>query len=233
MNIIITGSSKGIGYETAHLLSQSGLHKIIGIAGTLEPLIELEKKSFKKSFKGIVYDLNEIYTKPDDLINQIKIEFDNVDILINNAGKLINKPFISFSKEEIELLLGTNLLAPAELIRLLLPMMGIKNKSHIVNMGSMGGFQGSSKYPGLAWYSASKAALANLTESLSVELIEHNVSVNCLAIGAVDTPMLALAFPGYKAPVKPDEIAKFIAEFALTGHKFFNGKILPVALSNP
>jgi short-subunit dehydrogenase len=233
MNIIVTGSSKGIGREIALLLSQSGLHSIIGIAGTPEPLLELEKKATNKSFKGIAYDLNEIFNNPEKLMTQIRDNFEFVDILINNAGKLINKPFSSFSKDEIEFLFGINLFAPAELIRLLLPLMGKKSKSHIVNIGSMGGFQGSSKYPGLSWYSSSKAALANLTESLSVELKEYNVAVNCLALGAVATPMLAMAFPGYKAPIEADEIAKFIVDFALTGHNLFNGQILPVALSNP
>jgi NAD(P)-dependent dehydrogenase (short-subunit alcohol dehydrogenase family) len=119
------------------------------------------------------------------------------------------------------------------LIRELLPFMGRAGDTHIVNIGSMGGFQGSSKYPGLSFYSASKAAIANLTESLAVEFCNTKIFVNCLALGAVQTEMLAQAFPGYKAPIKPEEMAGFIGDFALHGHQFMNGKILPVALSNP
>ena len=105
--------------------------------------------------------------------------------------------------------------------------------SHIVNITSMGGFQGSSKYKGLAYYSASKAALACLTECLATEFSEAGIKVNCLALGAVQTEMFEEAFPGYKAPVDAREMGEFIADFALKGHKFFNGKILPVAVGNP
>jgi len=105
--------------------------------------------------------------------------------------------------------------------------------AHIVNISSMGGFQGSSKYPGMAVYSASKAALANLTEGLASEYAKDGIAFNCLALGAVQTEMLEQAFPGYKAPVSADDMANFISWFALAGHMFFNGKILPVSVSNP
>jgi NAD(P)-dependent dehydrogenase (short-subunit alcohol dehydrogenase family) len=97
----------------------------------------------------------------------------------------------------------------------------------------MGGFQGSAKYKGLSYYSASKAALACLTECLANEFTEYGICINCLALGAVQTEMFDEAFPGYKAPVDAKQMAEFIAGFALTGHKFFNGKILPVAINNP
>ncbi len=233
MNVVITGCSQGIGYEIARIFIFSGDHRVVGISRTSEPLIELEKAGNKSIFKPIVYNLNDIKTSENTLLNKIRDHFDYVDILINNAGILINKPFISYTQEEILNIFNINLFAPAKLINTLIPFMGKKDKSHIVNIGSMGGFQGSSKYQGLSWYSSSKAALANLSESLSIELKDLNIAVNCLALGAVETPMLNKAFPGYTAPVKASEIAKFIVDFALTGHKYFNGKIIPVALSNP
>jgi NAD(P)-dependent dehydrogenase (short-subunit alcohol dehydrogenase family) len=97
----------------------------------------------------------------------------------------------------------------------------------------MGGFQGSAKYKGLSYYSASKAAIACLTECLAKEFSEYGIRVNCLALGAVQTEMLDEAFPGYKAPVNAKQMAEFVSGFALNGHKFFNGKILPVAIGNP
>jgi NAD(P)-dependent dehydrogenase (short-subunit alcohol dehydrogenase family) len=105
--------------------------------------------------------------------------------------------------------------------------------SHIVNISSMGGYQGTSKYPGLSYYSASKAALAILSECLAVEFRELGIKVNCLALGSVQTEMFSEAFPGHRASVSAEDMGEFIAEFALTGHKVFNGKILPVAISNP
>jgi NAD(P)-dependent dehydrogenase (short-subunit alcohol dehydrogenase family) len=125
----------------------------------------------------------------------------------------------------------TNFIGPASVIRTVIPFM--TNESHIVNISSMGGYQGSSKYPGLSYYSASKAALACLSECLAVEFTGSGIKVNCLALGAVQTEMLEEAFPGYKAPVTASEMAEYISWFALNGHKYFNGKIIPVAVNNP
>ena len=97
----------------------------------------------------------------------------------------------------------------------------------------MGGFQGSVKFPGLSFYSASKAALACISECLAVELKEFEITVNCLALGSVQTEMLENAFTGYTAPVTASEMGKLIGDFALTGSRFYNGKIIPVALTTP
>jgi len=138
---------------------------------------------------------------------------------------------MDFSYEEPRLILETNFFGPAALIRTMIPYMN--RGSHIVNISSMGGFQGASKYPGMSYYSAAKSAIANLTECLAGEFADSGISVNCLALGAVQTEMLEEAFPGYKAPVDAGSIAEFILYFAVNGHRFFNGKILPVAVNNP
>jgi 3-oxoacyl-[acyl-carrier protein] reductase len=160
-------------------------------------------------------------------------ELKQIDILINNAGILINKSFLETNLEDIEKLFQINCFAPALLIRQLMPFMGQKANSHVVNISSMGGFQGSMKFPGLTYYSASKAALACLTECLSEEFKDTKVAFNCLALGSVQTDMLEEAFPGYKAQLKPEEIAEFIGHFALTAHNHMRGKIVPVSLTNP
>ena len=157
--------------------------------------------------------------------------FSDVDILINNAGYLVHRDFINFDKKDARKLMETNFFGPASLICLLHPIM--KRGSHIVNISSMGGFQGSSKYRGMSYYSASKAALSCLSECLAGEFREAGIAVNCLALGSVQTEMFEEAFPGLKAPVSAKEMAQFIADFALNGNKFFNGKVLPVAFSDP
>jgi len=85
----------------------------------------------------------------------------------------------------------------------------------------------------MSLYSASKGALAILTESLAEELKEQNIRVNALALGAVQTEMLEEAFPGYQAAVTAEEMADFITDFALKAHSYINGKIIPVSLSTP
>lgn len=164
-------------------------------------------------------------------VKRISEHYQTVDIHINNAGQLINKPFADFTLAEAESLFAINTLAPSFLVQGLLPL--FKQGSHIVNIGSMGGYQGSAKFAGLSFYSASKAALACLTECLADELRPKGVAVNCLCLGAVETEMLAEAFPGYKAPVNATDMASYIAHFALTAHKVINGKVLPLSLSTP
>jgi NAD(P)-dependent dehydrogenase (short-subunit alcohol dehydrogenase family) len=129
------------------------------------------------------------------------------------------------------MMMETNFFGPSMVIKKLKPLMS--EGSHIVNITSMGGFQGSSKFKGMAYYSASKAAFACLSECLAGEFAESGISVNCLAMGAVQTEMLEEAFPGYKAPLTAKEMAEFISYFAVNGHKYFNGKVLPVAVSTP
>ena len=161
----------------------------------------------------------------------IKKNFSSVDVLINNAGKLINKPFVETTIQDFKSVYSVNVFGLAELIRLLIP--SFCNTSHVINISSIGGIGGSSKFPGLSAYSSSKAALNVLTEMLYEEFKSSGPIVNTLALGAVQTEMLEEAFPGYQAPLSSTEMAHYIYDFSINGHKYFNGKILPVSISNP
>lgn len=163
----------------------------------------------------------------------IQMHVEHVDVLVNNAGLLRNAPFSQLTDADFEEVYRTNVFAPVRLIRQLLPLMGGNRTTHIVNMGSMGGFQGSSKFPGLSAYSSSKSALAGLTECLAEEFNEQNIKVNCLAIGAVQTEMLAQAFPGFQASLTAGQMAAYVADFALNAHRYYNGKVLPVSSTTP
>lgn len=230
MNIIVTGASKGIGFEVCRRFLQEKTHNVIAISrsGSQFESDKLFQNNIR--FKFIPLDL----TTADfnlDLIPTISKLHRNIDIIINNAGLLINKPFSELSDEDFDEMFNVNVKSVFRLIRDLLPVMN-KN-AHIVNMSSMGGFQGSSKFPGLSLYSSSKGALSILSECIAEEFKDLQISSNALAIGAVQTEMLNKAFPGYVAPLKPNEMAEFIYDFALNGSKFFNGKVLPVSLSTP
>lgn len=155
----------------------------------------------------------------------------HIDIVINNAGKLVNKPFSEITSEEFLEVYQVNVLGVASLIKTILPFMS--KEGHVVNISSMGGVQGSVKFPGLSAYSSSKGALITLTELLAEEYKETGPSFNVLALGAVQTEMLEEAFPGYKASLTASEMAQYIVGFALTGHKYYNGKLLQVSNSTP
>jgi NAD(P)-dependent dehydrogenase (short-subunit alcohol dehydrogenase family) len=234
MNIIITGASSGVGFEAALELILSGKHKVIALARSqdkLEKLLEIAHGlNPQADIFALAFDIvHDDYT---DLQQFIKNNFDNrVDILINNAGVLINKPFVKLKEMDFIEMLQSNFIGHVRMIQGVVHLM--PQGSHIVNIGSMGGFQGSVKFPGLSAYSASKAALHTLTECLALELAEQEIKVNCLALGSAQTEMLEQAFPDYQSPVLAFEMGKYIADFSITGHRFFNGKVLPVAVTTP
>lgn len=232
--IFITGASKGIGFETALELAKDPNNRVIAVSRNYERLLHLKEtagKSHSNEIRIVPFDLTEEanFPKLDEALAGIK----KIDVLINNAGLLVNKPFEELTLADWRRMFEVNVFGVVGLIQYLLPRLRQSPTAHIVNIGSMGGFQGSSKFPGLSGYSAAKAALANLTECLAAELGKDNIKSNCLCLGAVNTEMLATAFPGYEAPLRSEEMAQFIAYFSLNGRQFFNGQVLPVALNDP
>lgn len=234
MNIIITGASRGIGKEIVKLFASDGKHTVYAVSRNVSRLNQLasecENLNINADVKPITLDLNldsEIVKFCDDL----KLKQVSVDILINNAGVLVNKPFEKLTGDDFDKMFNVNVKSVFLLTQALKPL--FNKNAHILNISSMGGYQGSAKFPGLSLYSASKGAVAVLTESLAEELKDDKIFVNCLALGAVQTEMLAEAFPGYQAPLKAEEMASYIYNFAKSGWQVYNGKILPVSLSTP
>jgi short-subunit dehydrogenase len=231
MNIVITGASSGIGREIAIKLAGNPQNRIIAISRNENALRSLANGSKYKNIIATPLDIAGPRSSLRELKNSLSSDPGLIDILINNAGFLVNKEFDEHSEEDIARIMAVNFTGAAALITELIPLM--HKGSHVVNIGSMGGFQGSLKFTGLSYYSAAKGALAILTESLAAEYADRGISFNCLCPGAVQTEMFSQAFPGHTAPVMPSEMAGFIADFAVNGNRFFNGKILPVALSVP
>lgn len=224
-NIIITGTSRGIGFELVKLFASQG-HKVLALSRNEKPISDLNLENVT-TFPCDLCEVNA-YNKVTDFIRD---EWRQVDILINNAGALLNKPFAETTIVDFEAVYKTNVFGVSELTRIVLPFM--KNNGHVVTISSMGGVQGSMKFPGLAAYSSSKAAVITLTELLAEEYKETGPSFNVLALGAVQTEMLEEAFPGYQAPITALEMAEYIIDFALTGSKYYNGKLLQVSNSTP
>ncbi|MBB2151532.1 SDR family NAD(P)-dependent oxidoreductase [Pedobacter gandavensis] len=233
MNIVLTGASSGIGFEAALEFTNYKENKIVCIARSADKLRKLLEiaRSINPDCVLLPVEFDIVHDDYAVLLPFLKERLGTIDILINNAGALINKPFLETSKDDMYQMFESNVLGHFNMIQNLLPLMTAG--SHIVNIGSMGGFQGSVKFPGLSAYSSSKSALHTLTECLAFELAETGIKVNCLALGSAQTEMLELAFPGYESPVMAFEMGKYVADFAKTGHKFFNGKVLPVAVTTP
>ena len=225
MNVLVTGCSKGIGKNIVdELLKKELINKIYVTSRNINELN-------LNSPKVIKVELD--YLKADWELDLLKVVAENpINVLINNAGYLYNGSLKDTSYNEIDKMVSINYTGPFKLVQLLLENLK-RGKAHIVNIGSMGGFQGSSKFPGLSLYSSTKAALANLSECWAEELREFEISSNCLALGAVDTEMLQCAFPGFKARVSSSEISTIIVDFSLNYNGFVNGKIIPLSESTP
>ena len=230
--IVVTGSSKGVGRAVAKTLVKIHGCTVIGVSRDREGLASLKEEFDMSSgvFESLTVDLAAA-SGIEQVVAQAKGR--RLHGLVNNAGLLIKREWGAWQAEDLQRLFHLNATVPLLLSQVLSPLLAGDPPGHIVNIGSMGGFQGSVKFPGLAGYSASKCAAANITECMAEELKDRHVRCNCLCLGAVDTAMLRVAFPGYQAPVGPEEMGEYIARFVLEGHKLFNGKVLPLALSTP
>lgn len=224
-NIIITGTSRGIGFELVHILANKG-HRVLALSRNERPISNLNYDNIA-SFS---FDLTKVedYAKVEDYVEN---NWSHVDIVINNAGMLLNKPFSETTFKDFQNVYATNVFGVAELTRIVIPFM--KKDGHVVTVTSMGGIQGSAKFAGLSAYSSSKGAVITLTELLAEEHKETGPSFNALALGAVQTEMLNEAFPDYKAPLSAEEMANYIADFSLSGNSYYNGKTLQVSSTTP
>jgi len=223
--VVITGTSRGIGLEMVKLFAKAG-HKVLALSRNTGPVEGLKLKNVHSISCDITQE-NSL----EKVVAYIKSEWNFVDVLINNAGAILNKPFAASSIEEFKSVYNTNVFGVVNTIQKLLPL--IPATGHVVNVSSMGGVQGSMKFAGLSAYSSSKGALITLTELLAEEYKETGPCFNVLALGAVQTEMLEEAFAGYKAPLSAFEMAEYIMDFSLNGQKYYNGKLLQVSNSTP
>ena len=221
--ILVTGASNGIGFEVAKIAASLG-HKVIAISRDISNL-----KSIDNIDSYSVDITNEELLE--NLVKRLIRKNIKLDVLINNAGLLINSPFEKTSMKSFKDVYNVNIFGVVSVIRMCLPI--INKSGHVLNISSMGGVQGSSKFSGLSAYSSSKGALITLTELLAEEYKKTGPSFNVLALGAVQTKMLEKAFPGYKSNISAKKMASYVLDFSISGHELLNGKLIPVSLSTP
>ena len=223
-NIIVTGTSRGIGYELALQFANAG-NQVLAISRNI-PKTLLEHQNIT----CLSVDLSD-ESALGEVDNFLSSTWKRVDAVVHNAGALLLKPFSETSQADFESIYKVNVFAVANLTRICLPY--LQKGSHVVTISSIGGVRGSLKFAGLAAYSSSKGAVITLTELLAEEYKEQGISFNVLALGSVQTEMLNEAFPGYQAPISAEGMATYIYDFTLNGNKYFNGKVLEVSSTNP
>ncbi len=225
--VVIVGASRGIGKALVENFAKREEFEVIALSRNLEKM---------QADFGV---LSSVKCFEFDLENNVKIQAEKifstigkVDYLINNAGFLVNKPFEEITSQELQKSYQINLFGVFETVQAIIPFLN-PSISHIVNISSMGGFQGSMKFAGLSAYSTSKAALCSFTELFAEEYKNSSIAMNCLCLGSVQTEMLEEAFPGYQAPLNPKEVSEYISDFTINAHKYMKGKIIPLSLTNP
>lgn len=224
--IVVVGASRGIGKSIVDLLAKDASNRIVALARNVDKMATSFSKYENVKYYGLDLAAIDVHSQCIAIFSKL----DAIDILINNAGKLVNKPFLELTREDIASCYDVNIISVMETTQAALSKM---KKAHIVNISSMGGFQGSVKFAGLSAYSTSKAALCSFTELFAEEYKDTEIKMNCLCLGAAQTEMLEEAFPGYEAPVSAEKMAEYIVNFALTADQWINGKIIPVSLSTP
>jgi NAD(P)-dependent dehydrogenase (short-subunit alcohol dehydrogenase family) len=223
-NIIITGTSRGIGNELAFKFANDG-HQVLAISRKVPSNLAAHE-----NVSCLSVDLSNA-EELKQIAHFLETSWKQVDVVIHNAGAILLKPFAKTSVEEFRKIYEVNVFGVVSLTQIALPY--LKKGSHVVTISSMGGIQGSMKFSGLSAYSSSKGAVITLAELLSEEYKEQGISFNVLALGSVQTEMLEEAFPGYQAPLSAAQMADYIMDFSLKGNQFFNGKVLQVSSSTP
>ena len=220
--ILVTGTSSGIGQQIC-IQAANNNFRVLSVSRNIDPLKDIN------AIESFILDITE-KDSVDEFISNLKIRKIKIDILINNAGYLKSELFSETTYDSFKTTFDVNVFGLAEITRSLIPI--INKDGHVINISSIGGVNGSKKFPGLSAYSSSKAAVIALTEVLAEEY-KNGPSFNVLALGAVQTKMLKKAFPDYDAETKPEDMAKYILDFAINGNKLFNGKLISVSKSNP
>ena len=223
--MVVTGASRGIGFQLIQQLAEEG-HHVLALSRNIKPIETLSIKNIK----ALSFDIS-LPLDTQKVENYVKDNEIAIDGIVHNAGRLINKPFSELSTDDFRTVYDVNVFGVVSLTQRLLPF--VSKSGHVVAISSMGGIQGSIKFPGLAAYSSSKGAVITLFEVLAEEYKESEIAFNVLALGAVQTEMLEEAFPGYQAPLSARDMASYIKNFVLTAHRFYNGKVLQVSQSTP
>lgn len=225
--VLVTGAAKGVGAATVQALMDFPDVRVIAVSRSAGPS---GSGAYGERVEHLRLDLldADACARIDAHVGERRLH-----ALVHNAGVMHAARMGEHRRSALERVFATNVMVPLELSQALVHRLAGDPPGHIVHIGSMGGFQDSVKFPGLVAYSSSKAALACMAQCLAEEFKDRGIRSNCLALGSVDTDMLREAFPGYRAATSAKDMGAYVAEFALNGHKLFNGKVLPVAMSTP
>ena len=227
---VVTGSTRGIGKETALLLLQKGLNVIISSRSqqSVDYIIQEIHNEFpskKENVLGLKCDVSK-YSDVKSLVDVSVKTFGRIDVLVNNAGIVYFKSIMDTTEEEWNNTIDTNLKGVFLFIKEVLPYM-IENKSGVIVNVSSGA--GKSGFPNLSPYCASKFGVIGFTESIAKEVANNNVKVMAICPGGVDTKMFDdIVRDGYNLSnrnlMKPEQVANKIYDMIFNQKDYYNGQ---------
>ena len=227
---IITGSTRGIGKETALLLLNNGMNVIISSKSqdSVDNAIqEIHDKfpSKKENILGLKCDVSK-YSDVKSLVDVSVKRFGRIDVLVNNAGIVYFKSIMDTTEEEWNKTIDTNSKGVFLFTKEVIPYM-IENKSGVIVNVSSGA--GKSGFPNLSAYCASKFGVIGFTESIAKEVSNYNVKVMTICSGGVDTKMIGdIVRDGYNLStrnlMKPEQVAKKIYDMISNQENYYNGQ---------
>jgi 3-oxoacyl-[acyl-carrier protein] reductase len=228
---LVTGSTRGIGKETALLLLQKEFNVIISSRSQQSVDIVIQEihdkfPSKKENILGLKCDVSQ-QSDVKSIVDVSVKRFEKIDILVNNAGIVYYKDIMNTTEEEWNKTIDTNLKGVFLFIKEVLPYM-LENKSYgiIINLSSGAGKSG---FPNLSAYCASKFGVIGLTESIAKEVADNNVKIMSICPGGVDTKMIEdIVGNGYnlsnKNLMKPEQVANKIYDMIFNQKDYYNGQ---------
>jgi 3-oxoacyl-[acyl-carrier protein] reductase len=231
-SVLITGAAGGIGLATVHRFLTRGC-KVFAADVSEERLDDLRCRFAEPMGRGVLVPVRLDVSSQSDIERALAVmrsEAADVDILINCAGIFQITPFLQVNDEQFMAVLNVNLLGAFRLAQAVARDMAQRKRGRIINVGSIAGLKGA---PGAAHYAASKGALRALSATMAVELAVHNIQVNLVTPGYVDTPMMGeltnavRALAMWRVPTKrlanPDDIAEVICMLAMLDTAYVTG----------
>jgi len=231
-NVLITGAAGGIGLATVHRFLTRGC-KVFAADMSEERLGELRRRFAEPVGRGVLVPVRLDVSSQSDIERALAVmrsEAADVGILINCAGIFQITPFLQMNDEQFMAVLNVNLLGAFRIAQAVARDMAQRKLGRIINVGSIAGLKGA---PGAAHYAASKGALRALSATMAVELAAHNIQVNLVTPGYVDTPMMGelsnamRSLAMWRVPTKrlasPDDIAEVICMLAMLDTPYVTG----------
>jgi NAD(P)-dependent dehydrogenase (short-subunit alcohol dehydrogenase family) len=225
---VITGAAGNLGVAVARAFRS---------AGAKLALIDLSSNRFANIFPDLTQSSDCFFAPPTDgadpgavarAVDEIERRFGRIDVLVNTVGGYRAGPSLHETPlGDWDFMLGLNARSVFVMCQAVIPQMLGQNQGRIVNVASRAALRGDA---GHAAYSASKAAVVRLTESMDAELKDHGVNVNCVMPAIIDTPQNRAAMPDadFSKWVAPEAVADVILFLASEGARAIHGAAIPV-----